>query len=195
MPQVNSGIYELILEQDYFGADILNVFHYRQTGGVDDEQEKCANAFDVDIMPEIAVILNDDLKFNNIRVANLTGNLADFSITPSQVDGDVTGAVMADFIACSYRLNRTTKDTRNGSKRFCGMVEENIVGGGFTAAYVADLDLLADVLETTIAGGTGAIFEPIILRKPDIAGTFTYSLVQTVQALNRVTTQNSRKKF
>ena len=195
MPQTNAGIYEVVLEQLYFSKVMFNVFHYLQTGNVDDEQDNLATAFDTDIVPVIGDIQNESVTYSNIRVSNLTGDLADFNLNPTEVNGDVAGAVVADFVAAAFRYNRVTKDTRNGAKRFSGMVEENILGGGFTTAYQAELDLLAAALGANISGG-GSAFTPIILRKPEIsAGTFVYNNVAGVSNLNRLTTQNSRKQF
>lgn len=195
MPTTAEGIYEIVLEQTYQGQSLINVFHYRESLGSDDEQVLCAQAFDEDLMPGLAVLLSVNLEFNNIRCANLTGDLADINRTPNQPDGDVVGSDVVSFVAAPFRYNRTTKETRNGSKRFAGMVEENLVTVAYTGLYIAALQAYALLLETDIST-VGGIFEPIILRKPPTeAGVYTYNQVLGVQALNRTTTQSSRKVF
>lgn len=192
MPTTNSGIYEVVLEQTYGAEIVKNVFHYLHTLGNDDEQQECADAFDEDALASIASIANDLIKYTEIRVANLTGLLADVSIVPSIAEGDVSGAVMPSFVSCPFRYIRSSKETRNGAKRFGGITEENITGNNFLPAFFTAMQAIENVLAGQI-DVVGAIFEPIILRKPDVAGVFTYNEVANVIAVDRVTTQNSRK--
>lgn len=194
MPTTTSGLYELVLESSASGQPMKSVFHYLTTLGQDDMQEEVADSFDATIMSDLAGILNSNISFDNIRVANLTGVLADWNLTPSQGSGDVIGSNMAAFTAASYVLNRTTKETRNGAKRFPGMVEENVNGASFTGPYFTALEAFAIVLASQITGG-GVNADLVILRKPDILGVWLYNDVANAQALNRLTTQNSRKNF
>lgn len=195
MPTASGGIYEVRLEQTYFGDPSLTVLHYLQGAETDDQQEDVAGAFDSDLMADFAAAQNTDIEYVNIRVANLTGTLADFNLTPSQADGDVTGAIASGFMCAAFRKNRISKDTRNGSMRLCGLVEENMSGAGFTAAYNTILDTLATSLSANIVGSLST-YAPIILRKPETQqGVYTYNTISSVQNLMRQTTQNSRKTF
>lgn len=191
MPTATSGIYVAVVEQSYFGDTLFNTFAFHNPTLGDDEQSLLATQMDTVIVPEMSNIQSQSLNYENIRVANLTGNLADVNITPAQGQGGVTGSVMASFVAAAYRYQRTTKETRNGSKRFGGMVEENVIGGSFTVAFNALLDTLAGILEGSLLS-----FDPIILRQPEVSsGTYLYNPVLSVQNLDRLTTQSSRKRF
>lgn len=194
MPTAQAGIYELILEMTYKNQFIINIFHFRSTTGDDDEQESLADVWDTDVLPAIADVQNTIVTYDNIRTANLTGELADFNLLPTTTDGVVAGATMTPFLSAPFRYNRTTKDTRNGAKRFTGMVEENCTGVGFEAAFLLVLQDLATALGTTLVGVAGA-YEPIILTKPGEGDplTFTYNQVANVTAIDQQTTQNSRK--
>lgn len=195
MPITSTGIYEVVLVQTYQGQECLNVFHYLHSVGDDDKQSECATAFDADILPDIAVIQSDGVVYDDVIARNLTGNLADVTLTPTQANGDQAGLDMSCFIAIPFRYNRITKDTRNGSKRFVGLTEEDALTTGFEAAFVTLLQALAVQLAVNIVEA-GNNFQPIVLTKPDDgAGNFTYNLLQNVQALNRTTSQNSRKPF
>ena len=194
MPTATAGIYQVVLEQNYGSETLKNVWHYLHSVGDDDEQSDCAQAFDDDMMFTIAAITNTSLSFNEIRVANLTGLLADAVLVPSESEGNIVGSLAPSFVAASYRYVRTSKETRNGAKRFCGMVEENLNGNDFTSAYFTTLQSAETTFASTLTGATG-VYEPIILRKPDIGGVWLYNEVATVIALNRVTTQTSRKFF
>lgn len=195
MPVASTGVYEVVLKQDYLSQEVLNVFHYVSNVGEDDIQQECGDAFDVDNLPDISIIQSEELDYKAIIVRNLTGDLADAVITPTTASGLVVGLELPSFVAASFRYNRQSKDTRNGSKRFCGMIEENVTQQVYEAAFQALLATLATVLDNSISNA-GKTFQPIILHKPaDGAGVFTFSTLNSVISLGRVTTQNSRKSF
>lgn len=194
MPTTSTGLYEVTLEMNAGGQPLKSVFHYLATLGQDDDQDLIAAAFDEDVAPAIANIMNTNIQLDFIRAANLTGDLAD-AVIPSTVSaGQVVGSNMAAFTAAPFRLVRTTKETRNGSKRIPGMIEENVNGAIFTGPFFTAMESVAATMSAQIAT-TGIIADIVILRRPDVAGVFTYNEVSTVVALNRLTTQNSRKSF
>ncbi len=195
MPTSSSGLYKLVLEQTYLGSTIFNVFGYLNSLSLDDEQDLCAQAFDEDIMATLATLLSANLTFDSIRCINITGALVDEVISPSQANGDVIGADLAPFVGVPFRYNRATKDTRNGSKRFSGMVEGNTAGETWLAAYVTSCNAFALLLAADITT-VGGIFEPIILgAETGTPGLFNYNTLSSVQFLDRVTSQVSRKSF
>jgi len=195
MPQASAGLYRIILEQTYQGKNIFNVFGYVHTLGQDDEQDLAAQAFDEDIMPFIKNSQSTGTVYTSIRAINLTGSLADEVITPSVSNGILVGEAVTGFVAAPFRYNRETKDTRNGAKRLVGMIEENLVGTGFTASYFTTLQGLAAVFETDIST-VGGIFTPIILgAETQTPGEWLYNTIVSVQALQRTTSQVSRKAF
>lgn len=195
MPDTGSGIYEVVLVQQYQSQEILNVFHYRSTTNADDLQNSCGLAFNVDILPTIAGLVSTGLTFVEIEVRNLTGNLADVSVVPGVANGTVIGEQATSFVSIPFRYNRTTKETRNGGKRFAGAVEEALSFTGFTASFFTTMQTAALVLDNPIVNAANT-FNPIILRKPDLGlGIYRYNEVSSVQALNRSTSQNSRKAF
>ena len=194
MGTTTTGLYEVVLEQTYFQENFKNVFHYLATLGQDDDQDLIADAFNTDVLPGISTFQSTDIVYDEIRVANLTGLLADFSLVPTVPNGVIIGDPMANFVAIPFRYVRTSKETRNGAKRFGGLTEGDAFGGGFTPTFFAAMQLQAPTLAGQIST-TGIIAEPVILRKPDVAGVWTYNDVSTVIALNRITSQNSRKPF
>lgn len=195
MPQTGSGIYELVLQQTFQGEVCLNVFHYLSNINEDDNQSQLSLAFDGTTLPQIALTQSDGVTYNEIIVRNLTGTLADVTKVPTTVAGGVLGLWVTTFVAMPYRYNRIQKDTRDGSKRFTGVVEENIQTTQFTPAFFILMQTLATFLDNGIADG-GKTFNPIILRKPELGvGIWQYSQVSSVTALNRTTSQSSRKIF
>ena len=195
MPTTSAGIYEVVLKQTYAGQVVLNVFSYLDLAGLDDKQGVLASAFDTAVLPSIQTLQNTFVAYTDIICRNLTGILADVTIPPTTAAGSVVGATCTTFVACPFRYNRISKETRNGSKRFTGMVEENIVSDAFIVAYQTIMTTAAAVFGANVMGG-GSSFAPIILRKPpDVAGVYTYNSVANVQPLNRQSSQNSRKVY
>ncbi len=195
MPQTGSGIYEVVLFQRYFNVVCLNVFHFLSNINEDDNQSQCAFAFQNTQLPQIALTQLTQVAYEEIVCRNLTGSLADITLVPSTPSGLVVGTPMNQFVSMPYRYNRIQKDTRDGAKRFVGVAEENAEKQFFEAVFFGLMQTLATFLDNGIADA-GKTFNPIILRKPDLGlGIFQYSQVSSVTALNRQTTQSSRKDF
>lgn len=195
MPVVSQGVYELILEQTYQTQPMINVFHYTENAGLNDLQGELATLWDTNVLPAIATIQNDTTKYINIKCKNLSGSFAETTIVPTTAQGSVLGLDMAGYIAAPYRYNRTETTTRNGSKRFVGMVEENVQTDVPTGAFFTIMQAIEATLASNLTTASGLFF-PVILRLPASAGpTWNFSNVASVQALNRITTQNSRKRW
>lgn len=193
MPVITTGLYQVILEQNYRGQAVLNSFFYEENLGNDDEQELCATAFDEDIMATLALAQHTSLIYNSIRVRNVTGNLADFLLTPTIIVGQLIGTAINSFTAAGIRLNRTTKETRNGQKRIAGQTEEVAETQTWQAAYIDLLDDLGDVLILPITT-VGGVFNPVIARQSIVTPTdWTVNPIASFTANNFITSQTSRK--
>lgn len=195
MPVASTGVYEVVLRQTYQTQPMVNVFHYIEDAGQENLQDELGVAWEASIVPALATIQNDTLKYTDVKVFNLSGGQAEATITPSLAQGGVTGLDMAGYIAAPYRYNRLETTTRNGAKRFAGMVEENVQTDVPTAGYFTIMQSIEAILNNDFTTATG-LFVNVILRKPANPGpTWNYSNVQSVRALNRITTQNSRKRW
>lgn len=193
MPEITEGLYRIVLEQTYRGQIVLNTFFYTNSLGNDDEQELAAQAFDEDVLPTIATVQHETVFYTSIRAQNVTGALADFVLTPTATEGDIVGTPMASFIAAAIRLNRTTKETRNGQKRFCGQTEELTDTQTWETSYVTLLETLGTVLTEQMIT-VGGIFDPQIARQdPQDPLTWVINAVASHTVDNRVRSQVSRK--
>lgn len=194
MPTVTSGLYKLTFEQEYLNQITLNVHFFQNGLDLDDLQQECGDAFDEDLVPLYADVQNLSVIYENIRVDNVTGDLADVNVDPTIANGTVVGAASTSFVAATIRLDRTTKETRNGSKRVAGMVEENTNGQTWTGAFKLILDDLATGMAADIST-VGGVFRPVIARPPSIAEPlWTINDVASALASNDVSSQVSRKK-
>lgn len=193
MSVITNGLYKVVLHQLYASQLIQNVFFYEHTLASDDEQEDCAEAFDDDVLLNLKAIQGTTLTYTTIRVANVTGDLADFVRNPTTTAGVQAGAPMNSFTACSFKLNRTTKETRNGHKRFAAMTEENAFNQNWISAFQTSLETFAPFLGAQISV-VGALFNPVIARQSLIdPSEWTVNPVASVTASLQVASQVSRK--
>lgn len=193
MPVITSGLYQIILEATYLGVQVRNSFFFEHTSSFDDLQDVCAVAFDDDLLPLIAATQSDEVTYQNIRCINVTGILADANFDPTTLAGSEVGAPMPSFNAYAIRLNRTTKETRNGQKRFAGVTEENTSENKVAGAFLVTLGLLADALNNAIPTPTN-IFTPVIARQSDVVpANWTVNPVSTGTVSPNISTQNTRK--
>ena len=194
MAVVSAGLYKIILEQAYSGQVVLNTFFYLNSLGSDDEQDKAADAFDITILPILKTIQATSLAYSEIRAINVTGDLADFVLTPTTTAGTLAGDPVNTFTAAAIRLNRTTKETRNGQKRFAGMVEAQMNNQAWEAPYVTLLGTLATALVADITT-VGGIFEAVIARQDPITPTnWNANPVASATVNSFVSSQVSRKR-
>jgi len=196
MTIVSDGVYSLKLNYNMFGEDMLNVFHYFQGGGLNSNADLLAQGFATQILPAILDITPSDVFYTSIVAEPVFDLLPEFTLALNNQQGLRTGSSLPTFSALSFRYLRAEKATRNGSKRFPGPVEQDMDDGQLTGTFFNIMLATATTLGTPINDG-GGDFEPVILRKPDQINppNGTMSTISGVEALDRITTQNSRKGF
>ena len=186
-------IYRLKDFQTFLGQQVLNVYYYRMSAGSGGAQD-LITAYLLDVLPNIVPFQTDDVTHTVIEAMNLA-SLTDFaqqSIT-SGGQGQEVSQSSSPFHAYGFRLVRTTRETRQGYKRYAGVPSPAVVDGVITTPSIqASLSALEPVLAATIDDGLGQEFEPIIAR---------IGLADAVLATNDVqagvyyglTTQSTRK--
>jgi len=194
MPEVTAGLYQVIFEQSFQTQIVINRHWYQHTLDLDDEQELLANAFDDDVVAAYSGAQSSSLLYESIRVVNVTGDLADFIMSPTIVGGSNDGEPLPSINAAGIKLLRTTKETRNGQKRVAGGREDDQNNGTWSAPYLALLDTLGDALVGQVSQ-PGGIFDPVIGRI-DLGPPVVYTINTIAGHLinDDVTSQVSRKK-
>lgn len=194
MPAVTNDLFQIVLTGEYFSQEWNAVFWYYNLTGVGTlNMAELASDFDSAMMSEWGSACNTDVTFTNIRVAHVNGTLADVNLTPTTLVGVVNGAATPPFISAGIRLNRTTKETRNGWKRIIGATEENMGATSWAGAYITMLETLgATFLDQLSMGGSVNNLDPVIVRTLSPT-SWLYNLIASVQVINQPTTQNSRK--
>lgn len=194
MPAVTNELFKVVLTGTYFSQVWNSVFWYYNVAGVGNlNLQDVADDFDAEIMVAFGNVANTSTIFSNIRVAHVNGTLADVNRTPSVLIGVRAGNATPPFVAASIRLNRTTKETRNGWKRIIGPVEEDMGALSWSGSYVTLLDALGTAMEQQLSmGGAVNNLDPVIVRQLTPT-TWLYNLIAGTQSINKPTTQNSRK--
>jgi len=183
----------------------LNVFNYRVLNVTDpftlaDQGANLAEAWEADFGPVWAPIIHAAYRLTSIEIYDLTNEL-DFYVgsfeTPFQ--GGTGGQPMPQFNAWAFKLNRTSRLTRNGAKRFPGVPEDLWNDNAPAIAAVAPLAALAAYLGNVISllsfdgGDNDILLGPEIKGKPILGDDPVFNDCNSAQ-FRTVSTQNTRKQ-
>jgi len=196
----NTGdLIQIIDQQSYLGQTVLNVYYYRYflvAPSVGAYLEEVLTNFEEDILPPIRAIQSSLLVHEVLEARNLSNGL-DIATSNPDLAGTRTGTTdssMASFMSYGFQLVRESLATRNGYKRFAGLLEPDLQGNISTIAPA-----LLDAVEVALAGqiflGAVEAFSPVIYRRsvpPPVGTTYTYSEVGSA-VYKGVGTQNTRK--
>lgn len=197
MPIATNGIYELRLRTTRAGQDLFNVFHYLAATGLDTHAQDLVDTWKIAKTSFIQNLLSTGVNFEDILCFPVFGTGIEVTVPYSGGEAGIqVGESMPTHCAVSFKYNRTTRETGSGWKRFGPMSETNAVGDFFEASYLTTMATTATALEGTVVGAAADYF-PIIFRAPNTAKDPLprYQLISGVSAINRATTQTSRKRF
>lgn len=190
---------QVIDNQTYLGQNLLNAYYYRVTsltGLAGDYLEVLADWFEEDIMTVIRSFQSNTLVHTTLSLRNLSNNLDFYEVnvnaTGSENPG--AGAEAPSFVTVGFQLIRETLATRNGYKRYSGLIEQRLSGNtyAFSSGVQANVE---NALAADIVLGLVTVAEPVIYRRsgPAPVGT-SYTYASIGDAVYRgVGTQNTRK--
>lgn len=185
--------------QTLFEQDLVNVYFYQvvELLGTVTELE-VANAFAVEVIPNIQNVQTTDLRHVRLSVDNITDKVG-FAENPTGADGFVLPPTLPSYVAASYRLNRATKVTRPGYKRIAGIAELAVIDNAYdlTDPNVPILEVQLEIsISATVDVLNEAILHPVIVGRTPVTGGFDLtriSQVTTCAAQENISTQVSRK--
>ena len=157
------------------------------------------NLFVAEVMPK----LSNQAEMTNVLAENLTDGIS-FADWGFSAMGGKTGDPMPSYVACSIKLKRSTKITRNGYKRLPAVPELLSDGNAYLASSTEKEDLefffwgitlfedITDPLDTFQMRGV------IVGRTLNVSGVYELDLskinpVASAQVQPNLTTQNTRK--
>lgn len=189
----------------YLNQQIVNVFFWeidsQSTGNLvlGDFATEIVTRFDNDVVS----VLNVGLVYDTFTLENLTNQigLADLGIN---LVGGNTGQNMPSSVALGVRLNRATKLTRNGAKRFAGLSEDKVNNNQLQLNSVERAQIEGfcgtDYFYLDYDGqGNDVGLDPVIVgRTKNASGVYELDLtrvnnVNSATLRNFVSTQNTRK--
>jgi len=177
-----------------------NTFFYQLVNAVSGVAQRCFEAFEEDVLPELIALAPIHVTFDRIDVVNVG--------TPTDFYTDFIGGVAGDretdpastgspsWLCVQLVGNRAGPGTRNARKRFSFLYEGDVIGNQTTVAF----DLLAELsaLETALEGGiafASIAFNPVVVAHPVTLGTAPTVRfpITSYSAARKLSTQNTRK--
>lgn len=177
-----------------------NIYYYRIEAAINSiTGNELAEAFFNFQDTVIMNALSQTVTLNSVQVDNVTDGLSFGEFAASGFTGAITGEAMGPFIAYGYTLLRTNKLTRNGFKRFPGVVEDAQNNGAIQSSWVNYNRLLT--IETQLAatlnlsGASGQVdVAPVIYGDVNAnRPSPVWQYVSEAALSPRLTTQSSRK--
>lgn len=198
----NAQIIEVRDRQVFLGQEILNVYWYR----LDSTSSMDLTAFEVTfentVIGAVVAFQSDQLEHVDVTVINHS-DPTKFGTFAANVPGERTPTdLSAPFIACGVRFNRSSRELRNGQKRYGGFDDGTYTNGFFDSSVLA---LVAAAMPDVLSTLTESIrnYVPVVVRNkptttdltidPEDPSTWKYVTFTGATIKNAVTTQNSRK--
>lgn len=188
------------------GAQIINVFHYRVFSlvGIVTTQahyQQIIRDFMGTVVTTFAPLQSIQLDYTNTVFDNMT-NLVDQATLVDDVDlhGSFNGPSEPAQVALSFKLLRTNRTTRHGSKRIGGIADGvldtpngvNLVNSTPVNAIEAALSQIVDVVIST---GIQLSLEPVIVRRAPLGLPITVFNAISGAEYRGAGSQNSRKEL
>lgn len=200
-----NDIIRIVALGTYLNQEISNVFFYKigagSTGALIPEAwlTDWATLFEFEVLASLAT----SLTYNRLVFDNLTDGL-EFADVVIDINGGRLGDPLPSSVAMGVKLARTTKVTRNGSKRYPGITEETGNGNSIILTQPA-IDLIEgfhtqvlNIPDYDGAGGNLNLLNVIVGRTKNLEGVYELDLtkvntVSDAEVKAQLTTQNSRK--
>lgn len=185
--------------QSLFGDQLCNIFYYVVkiwTGNA--TMRNILEAFEAQVITPVSGMQTASLLHNALRGDDLTDGITFFETDPNIAGSFAVGDTLPSLVALAMRLNRTTKITRPGQKRFAGLSEAVVEINKFittTAELIAAQAAVASDLVVNAPFPDDGLLTPIIVGR-DILGHLDLNRfveVSSVSLVEPVSSQVSRK--
>lgn len=150
-----------------------NVFFYRDTAVGGPSPESVGSGFWTKVKAAWRAFLptNTGLTVQRIEVEALFGDheFFNYSIPVAEQQGTraLVGDFMPAFVAATVKLEVGTRATRPGSKRFVGLLENDVTQPQLVAGTLTIVQTLADLLDQTFTATSTAInLTPVVVGYP-----------------------------
>lgn len=204
MALAENNIVELVVNQRYFGKDLVNVFYYGITNvsGTVTVSDVCER-FDSAVIIDWDQNCNEGLTFESVDGRELVVG-EDIGSYYSGRSGQVEATEanrLPPFIALSIKFPRKSQSIRSGFSRFAGNIVNNVIGENWSPSTLSAWATTGGALttpHTVTAAGGGCTMAPVTLGRLLWEGKYILDLSRfdardSYAIQSKVTTQNSRK--
>jgi hypothetical protein len=198
----DAQILEIVDRQVYLAQEVINRYWYRLDSTSTPDLTALEVSFENTVLNGVSAVQVAQLTHVDVTIINHS-NPESFGTFTSDIDGElVTTDLLPPFCAVGVRLNRASREIRNGQKRIAGLGENSQIDGIFTSSFITLLVAELGVLNSTLTESIRNYFPVVVRNKPteadpgidpQDASTWRYSTFTGVTIKNAVTTQNSRK--
>lgn len=190
---------QFVDRQTYLGEDLLNVYYYRitsLTGLSDPYLPVLAEWFRDNVITPVLDIQNNGLVHTTLDARNLSNNI-DVAELVVDLPGANTAAdtvALPSWMTVNFKLIRESLATRNGSKRFSGLVESQSTANSYAIPPLIQT-AIEEALAADIVLSLVTVAEPVIVRRPivpPVGTSYTYASIGAA-VYTAYGTQNTRK--
>lgn len=199
-------VLQITVQGAYLEQTFNNVFYYviGEING-DVSAEDVGNVFVGTVHTSMRSVQNDNTFYNYVRIDELVRGI-DFAVITTLGSGDRVVPftdVSPSYVSVGYRFPPTSKITRGGYKRFCGLAETDFSGNSLTESFntlqVTLKAALTAALVDAVGPDTFTAFPVIVGRdkKPDGKYEINPLRRQNITSVSNpyLTSQVSRRRF
>jgi hypothetical protein len=171
----NNDVYQVTDKSVFQGQECLNVYFFQERNllGAPDASDM-ADAYIGQLLPLVLAAQLIDVVHTEVSVRNLF-DPSDVHVVAMSEPGDLIAGWQAlpIFNAVGFRLVGDNGAVRNGSKRYCGLAEEEQTDGTIDlVGFIAALDDLATKLFDTLLFGVIEQFVPVVVKRLLVGGEY-----------------------
>lgn len=203
MPTIGTGSLFKLEDVQSRGADsVINRYWYYSTVAPNTiSANEVITLWETKFATAISNIQPSVISHDTTRVEEIT-SLSNFLEANSTLPaGALAGVQLQSYAAASFRLLRTTKETRSGWKRYAAGTDLTIAGNDWTAGFLTTMNVLALLLDDNLVAVAGNLL-PVIVRRtftgdPPVLNPISqwlYNVIFSADSKPQATTQNTRKK-
>ena len=203
---VENDIVEIVINQRHIpsGQPIANVYHFQAIDVLEDwtavnSFKALASDVFITLYTPMSVFQSNEISWDSAVFTNLTNGVDIATFNPDDpYVGQVASVSEPLQVALSFKLIRSGRTTRNGSKRLGGIADSIITDtDGAALSGTADIlaieEVLANTIDIVISGGLSCGLVPIILRKTALGVPPTVFSPVAGAEYRGAGSQNSRK--
>jgi hypothetical protein len=197
-----SQVVSIVDKQTYLGQNVFNVYWYLMTSLANANASALSATFKTTVQEPLVLIQNNTLIHQSNLVTNWTDPAVFGEFATVFGGARVSTDVCASWIACGMRLNRASRDMRNGQKRYSGLNEADLTGNTLSAPFLALATTFAPALLQSLVIGAQT-WTPVIIRHnptladpaidPLVTATWRYALLSGISISGNVRHQDSRE--